>query len=302
MKTSETINMKKRWILSLVVGLSLISLVSAWGDQGAEKLVAELEWRGLFTSTVHQLIISSISEVYAFIPEMIASNPAIGHSLIWDPLTYFIKILEPLYVLTIILVGFYLILMSGSPSGRVRAKSLLPRLIVSMVLVTLSPYILRISLGASESLTRGVLNMNPPGENIFLETFESMAGIFANKALISMEGSHFFLLIALIISLGIFILLALRYVMLILFIILLPISIFLYFINPTRSVGRAMIEQNIIWMITQVFCALVFVSSNIGMPLLNLGGDLEILAGLTASIIFIISPIIPILIIRKILP
>ncbi|MCK4492039.1 MAG: hypothetical protein KAU03_05410, partial [Candidatus Altiarchaeales archaeon] len=159
MKTAETINMKKKWILSIAVGLSLISLVSAWGDLGAEKLVAELEWRGLFTSTVHQLIISSLSGIYTLIPEMIASNPVVGHSLIWNPLTYFIKILEPLYVLTIILVGFYLILMSGSPSGRVRAKSLLPRLIVSMVLVTLSPYILRISLRASESLTRGVLGM-----------------------------------------------------------------------------------------------------------------------------------------------
>ena len=66
--------------------------------------------------------------------------------ILWKPdlstinplLQGYINLLYPIFVLSIVVTGFYLILMSGSPAGRTRAKSIFWKLIIGMILISIS--------------------------------------------------------------------------------------------------------------------------------------------------------------------
>ena len=70
----------------------------------------------------------------------------------------YITFLHPLYSLMIVITGFYLIFMSGSPAGRAKAKQSFWKLILSMVLVTISLDIFKLLLRISLGLSRTVLS------------------------------------------------------------------------------------------------------------------------------------------------
>ncbi len=288
------------------IGLGIILLISlasaGWGDIGVEKLTADLEWRGLFIGTFYKFLLPSLVEFYSSLQSTIVANPPLYHSLIYGPLSSIIALLEPIYILSILACGFYLILVAGSPKGRARAKSLLPKLMASMVLVTLSPYILELILSASGELTKDLFSLASSSGNIFLETFTYLTQEFAKKSTLSLEGGHLFLVSAILMTLSIFTMITLRYLLITLLIIIFPLAIFLYFLDFTKSIGRKLLEQTFIWSFAQGAMALIFIVANLGITLLNLSGTLKILAGLGASILLVISPLILFLIVRRFLP
>lgn len=293
------IKMRKISFLAL---LGLATLVKAsWGEVGLERLIADFGWRGLLIGTFYKFVLPAFFNFYDSLPQVIIINPPLYHSLIFNPLSFFIKILEPLYVLAILSLGFYLILASGSPQGRAKAKALLPKLIISMVLVTLSPYLLKLLLSASREFSQDLLNLSP-ARNIFLETFLGLTQHFANKAALSLSSSYIFLVASLLLTFGIFVTIALRYLLLTLFLILFPLALFLYFLDFSKGLGRKILEQTFIWSFTQGIIALIFVGSNLGITILNLTGNLKILAGVSASFLLIISPSILFILVRRFLP
>jgi hypothetical protein len=295
-------------IISVSIIFSLIfaftTITSAyWGDIALEKLVADANWRGLFIGVFYRFIAPSLVRFFDYLEQIILMNPPLNHSLIYTPLSFFIKILEPVYVFAIIVCGFYLIFMSGSPQGRAKAKSLLPKLIISMVLVTLSPYILQLLLNASVTLANDILVLNPAkGKNIYLETFNYIGWEFAYKTAIDFDIGYVILLLGFLLIFGIFFAITLRYILLTTFLILFPLAIFFYFFDITKGLGRKMLEQTFIWAFAQGMYALIYVLSTLGVIFLGLDGRAMIITGLVASFIFIISPFTLFILIRRFLP
>jgi len=287
---------------TIILALILTSTSSAsWGQTGIDRLNADLEWRGLLIGVIHNLVIPDFTKLYSNLTEVILLNPPVEHSLIWKPLIYFIEFLQPFYMLSLLACGFYLMFISGSVKRRKKAKNLFIKLILSMVFVTLSPRIIGFMSKLSGALTGEILEYNP-NLNLPLDTFNGLIGLFSHGAFISLDGGYFFLLLAMMLAFGLFAILAFRYLMLITLIVTFPIALFLYFIDATKFLGKGMIEQTVGWMFTQSLSAIVFVSINLGVLLLNLDGDLKLLSGIIASVMLIISPLIlPLMVGRRLL-
>jgi len=287
----------------LMLSLSFSSLVwGTWGDTAADKLVAEFGWRGIFIGVFYNVLLPPLLKFHEHLPSIIRENPKVEDPIIYSPLSTFIKILEPFYIVLIISCGFYIILLSISPKERANAKSLLPRLLMSMILVTLSPYMLRFLFSASEELSSDILSFNPQSANIFRETTILLTNEFATKTAISFEAGHFIFLIEMLLILLVFLMVAFRYVVLTIFTVLTPLAIFFYFLNTTKSIGRKILEQTFLWSFLQAVFAFIFVVSNISVETLALRGNLLILTGFIASLIFIFAPIAIFFAIRRFLP
>ena len=292
--------MKNIAIFILILILASTS-TAFWGQAGIDRLNADLEWRGLFVGVVYKLMIPRFIGLYNDIGEIILLNPPLEHSSIWSHLIYFIEFLQPFYLLSLLACGFYLLFMSGSIKGRERAKGAFVKLLLSMVFVTLSPRIIGLMLRLSRALTEEILRYSP-NTNVPLDTFKGLTGIFSHSALVSLDGGYFFLILAIMLTFGLFVTLAFRYVVLMLFIIVFPVALFLYFIDLTKGLGRGMVEQTIKWTFAQSLSAIVFVSINWGILLLDLKGDLRLLAGIIATFILIMSPfILPLMVGRRLL-
>ncbi|MEM4347049.1 MAG: hypothetical protein QW802_00475, partial [Candidatus Altiarchaeota archaeon] len=284
----------------VLITISTVTHGKTFGDVAIEKLALEFNWRGIFIGVFYNVLLPSILIFYDNLQLMILQNPQLDNPLINGALVFFINLLEPFYVITIILCGFYLILMSSSPRGRANAKSLLLRLLISMFLVTLSIPILKFIFSASENLTSDILNFNPQGANIFRDAIIRFSNEFATKTAISFSGGHIFLMIEILLFFGIFSILSLRYLLLTIFSILMPLGIFFYFFNTTKTVGRKIFEQVFIWSFSQVILALVFTIGNISASILS--HDLLLFIGFTASLLFISSPIALFIIMKRFLP
>ncbi|MEA3254204.1 MAG: hypothetical protein U9Q22_00025 [Candidatus Altiarchaeota archaeon] len=272
------------------------------GERVYQQESMELEWRSIFINVMN-LVISDLKDLYTDLPDFILLNPPLGHELIYGMINSLIQILQPFYTLVILVTGIYLIFLSGSPKGRARVRSLFPRLIASMVLVSLSSPILQLIYNSSHDLTQEILKRIPVDPaKIFLDTIDGLMLIFSSGTLVSLEGGHIFLLLAFISVLGIFMVLALRYVILLLFTLIFPASIFLYTFGFTRNMGRTMIEQTLVWTFMQVIVAIVLLTANVGISLMSLEGDLVIIAGFMAFILITTSPLILLSFARRFLP
>lgn len=171
-----------------------------------------------------------------------------------------ILLLEPVYVILIILVGFYLIFLSSSPAERAKAKSSFKWLIASMCIVTLSTHIMTLLFTLSHALTLSVLSQKP--EN-FTEVFSNtLIYIFLlGKESITMVEKHSFPLIIfpLLLVNALLFALTLRYYIVMILSILFPITISLYSFLPTRYVGRLLAEQTFLWTFSQFVLGFAFV-------------------------------------------
>lgn len=235
---------------------------------------------------------------------IVLMEPPLRHPDIWNTLTYFIGLLQPFYILGILITGLYLIFFSGSPKGRARAKSLLPRLIVSMVVVSLSPYILQMFFDVVEATTNEILGRcptNPTG--IFLIVVDYLMAIFHGALQLDVSAAHPFFLFVFILILATFATFALRYIVLIALTLIFPLTLFLYSFNVTRGIGRTLLEQTIVWKVMEITIVLVLLVVNIGMMLLNVWNEhLIFVAGLMAWVMFIISPLMTLMLLRRFLP
>lgn len=289
-----------RNIILFLVITSLVSTSGAtWGQIGADRLSANLQWRGLLIGTVHSLIIPEFAGLYENIEDIILMNPHL-ESRIWPIITYFIEFLKPFYLLSLLACGFYIMFISGSIEGRGKAKNSFINLILSMIFVTLSPVIMSLILRLSGAFTEEILKHGPE-TNVPLDTFNSLVGFFSHSALVSLDGGYLFLILALLLAFGLFAILAFRYLILMVFIILFPVTLFLCTIGITRDVGKRIAEHTINWTFAQSLTAIAFVSINLGMVLLNLNGTPKLIAGVVACIILMISPLIlPIVVGRRV--
>lgn len=301
--------------LILMVSCIVLSscITSAWfGELAAKHETIELEFRGTFILLIYYLIYGTVLgtpegrglvEIFENLPGLILMNPPLDYDITYHIIKYFITVLEPLYVTAILITGIYLMFLSGSPQGRISARKLLPRLIASMVIVSLSFPILQLIFNVSYELSKDIIDKSPVKINeIFLETINRLVRIFTASTLTTFEGGHPFLLLIFLLVIGMFFILTLRYILLLLFTLIFPLGIFLYTFNIGRGIGRFILEQTILWTFLQVVIALLIVVVNIGVTIFGLTGDLKTIMGITAFLVVIISPLVLMAMVRRFLP
>lgn len=304
----------KKLMIGLCIFIALTPNVSiAWfGEAAAKQEALELEFRETFILLIYYLLYGTVMgvplghgllEIFENLRGLVLMNPPLNHDLIYHVIRYFIIVLEPLYVTTLLVTGIYLMFLSGSPKGRRKAKLLFPRLIASMVAVTLSLQILQIMFGVSYGLSENILDNSGVEINaVFMETIDSLVILFSASTLTTFEGGHMFLLLIFFLVMGLFSILTLRYIILSIFTLIFPLGIFLYTFKISRGVGRFILEQAILWTFLQVVISLLIVVANIGVTLFGLTGDLRTIAGVMAFLMVITSPMMLITLIKKFLP
>ena len=224
---------------------------------------------------------------------------------------YFIAILGPIFVLAIVGSAVYMIFFSGSPSIRSKIKAIIPGVIAAMFLAMLSPHILNILFYLSEQLFLGVIAQgprNPMGVllpdkaeinpvNYFMSTFDKITWY-------SGEGSAPFLYISLLIVALLLMVVIARYLIISLFVMIFPLTLFLYLFLPTRKTGKRIMEQTLIWIFLQVIEAITMVSAVTIIIIFSpfLVQDALVVLDLGAILALVVIPIATVLFFKDFLP
>lgn len=237
--------------------------------------------------------------------ELLSTNPDPLESGIGHISNYLTFVMESVFISAILLIGTYILLISGSPSGRATAKSFFPGIIVGMVIIPVSPYIMKALLEISGSLTYDLISLNKVDfVRIFTEPTTYLIQEFRLINNLSMEPAMPFFLFSLFMLTMPIILLLIRYFLLVTFIALLPVTIFLYFFIPTRWAGKRIMELTLLWMFSQVSGALALISISGLILFLSPGGvgEIIVITGIAGSLALILSIALPIWFFKNFLP
>ncbi|VVB54759.1 Uncharacterised protein [uncultured archaeon] len=181
-----------------------------------------------------------------------------------------IMVLYPIYVVLLLLAGFSFIISADDPQQRNMAKERFYKLVISMILVSLSPVIFQLFLNLEVALVEAVFGMISAEVNNM--TALSGVTIFATIAMIigasfvqtSIGATFALIVIAVIVVMGI------RYLMTTVLGCMFPVTLFCYFWEPTRNFGRGFVTKTMMWIfipvVQSVFLALTIIS------LMSIGG------------------------------
>lgn len=306
--------MKRKTTATILVAATLPVLAgAAWfGEYASIQERTEMELRSSFISIAYYLLYGTVYgnpegsgtlSVYQQLKSLILMTPPLDYYIIHNIIGYFIMILQPAYVTAILATSGYMIFFSASPSGRKKAKELLPRLGISMVIVTLSFPILRLIFLICTTFSKDLIDKSgTPTHALYTETLGDLVRMFSASAAMSYDAGYALLTTIFVIGIGTVTLLAARYIILLAFTLTFPLAVFLYTFNTSRSTGRFMIEQLLLWNFVSAFITVALVTSNLGIYFLAPTGDLRTLAGLTAVGFVFASPIMLLIMIRRFLP
>jgi hypothetical protein len=337
------------------------------------KLIMYLMLLGIYTESITTDLRLNL-EAYVLL------NPSPLDPSVLNVMNFFIFNLQVAFILAIAATALYIIFAAGTPKKRARAKSMISRLVVGMLLVSVSPYIMNLFLNFTSGMTATLLNQtdstiaatvytdllwktywpsvfiimipmvghsieqwshhavgkkiendyvastldgkkdeiiegllsegNPEAiiaenaakmmaeqEKIIRGETDPVKDIFKGEAkkygkekrggvldwgwLESQfqymkiaprpEQTFAFLMAEMALVFGLYGFLALRYIMLMIWTVLFPVSLFLSSFELTRGIGRNMIEQTIFWSILQIFYAVTIDVIAVGFAILPLG-------------------------------
>ncbi|ODS42923.1 MAG: hypothetical protein MSIBF_06590 [Candidatus Altiarchaeales archaeon IMC4] len=247
------------------------------------------------------------------IPDLILMNPDATDPQIKAAMGIFLRVIEPMYVLAILFVAMYSMFISTTAKGRSKAKTMLPMLILGMCLVTLAPLLMKILLQLTHSIAGTILSNNAATA----DPLNQCGSWFMLKYEIFTWSAPYGLIfgvIDLMLWWGLFFILYIRFVILMLFTALSPVTVFFYSFELTKGLGRRMAEQTILWSTSQVAEAGAYAAIGIGWASLTAGNivvnktidaptpDINFIIGLSAFFVLIL--IIPMMVasFRKFLP
>ncbi len=197
---------------------------------------------------VHYFYLSVLDNM----PSLIKANPpmwSIKHFM-----GFFINLMQPFYIAAIMLTGFYIIFVSQSPLNRARAKKWFGKLIIGLILISVSPLLVELLYFVSGSLTSQIMNL--ADVTVALGSLRAAAqdlfDIFMKLTLIQRFGGIELFLLDTVLLMALYLILFVRYIMAGLMAVLLPLTIFFYSWDLTRNVGKMMFEQTIIWIFLQL--------------------------------------------------
>lgn len=177
-----------------------------------------------------------------------AVNVNLFYSL-WSLIIYVISIF---YGLFFMFAGFNFIISGYDSAKRENAKQWLANTIFMVIFVQLSFVIYSLINELSSMMTAGVINLI--NQNFFLLTVDNISNIGLELSLALPY------VLMLLISV---ILLALRYLAVVVGVMFFPVGIFLYFIIPLRSYGRLIIEVLLIIMFLPFVHSIILLSSSL---------------------------------------
>jgi len=261
--------------------------------------------RWVFAAFVYWGLFSKYADICDHLPDLILMNPKLmtadsGGNYIGNPpaenlVNAFIGIAQPFYVLAIIAVAFYLLFVSGSPLGRARAKASLIRLVLSMALIVMTIPVIQLCLDISEILTGSILNMGDVDTGISVMK-EAIYGLWQNYALaitFNYWNSVYLLMFSGVMFFMPFIIIGIRYFIILYFTALFPLTVLCYAFYFTRNMGGHIFRETFRWIFIQPLWALILISIStaaISMPLMN-DASARMGLGLAAFIVFMIAPL-----------
>jgi len=259
---------KKKILLAGIILLLLTGMASSSSifiNIGLQDACTQLIRMWLRCWMVFHTIQGDFMENYAYsFPlnlHIILENPDPGNPAVLNLTRFFVNVLLPLYVIAIIADGFYLLMVSTSIEGREKAKSLFVRLVMSMVVLSLSTHLITLLLSLSRELTESIFSMTSPIEirGVLQSASQYVFWVFARLTPIDNELGIIFHMLLFVLAILPYISILLRYILLTLLVILFPVSIFLYSVPVLQGIGRKMLEQTLVWTFLQVMFALVIV-------------------------------------------
>ena len=207
---------------------------------------------------------------------------------------FFIGLMQPFFILGIVLSAAYLLLYSESPRGRAKAKAVLVRLIYALILVSLSPLIIWLLLTFSSTLTSTILDntdVDYAGQMISVGS-HYMFNIFFWLTMLQRTGGVELLLLWETFLLIINFVIAMRYLLVILWCVMFPVTLLLFSFTPTKSIGKKFLHQTFLWTFVQVGWAiaiLLICASVKGMDAVMPGYPLTKI-GVTCIFLFLATP------------
>jgi hypothetical protein len=256
---------------------------------GAEavKLIAK-SWILWETQDLYDFLIS----ITDHLREYITVNPPIDD--IKGVQGFFITLMQPFFVLGIVLTSAYLLLYSESPRGRAKAKAVLVRLIYALVLVSLSPLIILLLLTLSSNLAGAIMDYTDAGfsGSIIKEGAYNMFNTFWWLTLIHRTGGVEMLLLWETFLLIMNFVIAMRYLLVILWSIMFPVTLLLFSFTPTKKIGKKFLHQTFLWIFVQVgwAIAVLLINSSVkGMDAVMPGYPLAKM-GVTCIFLFLTTP------------
>ncbi len=257
-------------VAAALITAAIVTEASSPGAQFAEEfpeLMIYLAKRFAYIYLAVDYGTTGLDALAANLEKFVLLNPDPNQPIILDIIRFFVSILQPFYVLAITVTGFYWIFASASPAGRAKAKSTLIKLFVSLTLISFTPIIMYIFLDLVHNIASSVLAQSDV--SYFTTSLVSMVDKLKYAhwffTFIDIEFGYFFWLPIFLTVWGLYIILLLRFFAVILWIVFLPVSIFLYSFNFTKTMGRNMLEQTILWSVLQILNAVIIAVTTIGL-------------------------------------
>ncbi|MBD3388246.1 MAG: hypothetical protein GF416_04130 [Candidatus Altiarchaeales archaeon] len=175
-----------------------------------------------------------------------------------------LRLVMPFLFIQILVTAAYLLFSSIDPGQRARAKDMLTKLIVAIIVIGVSKHIY---IFLNDDLANGISNQ------IFDDTYELVAGSQGGSSAMAYIVLVFggIILIMLYFGVGLFLLwwvaaflvmvvmlLFIRWALIILFYLIFPFTLFLYFFEYTRSFGGNLLMKTLTWIFMGPVIALVF--------------------------------------------
>ncbi|ODS42925.1 MAG: hypothetical protein MSIBF_06600 [Candidatus Altiarchaeales archaeon IMC4] len=294
-----------------VVALSVLILLSAqaWGDlcDIPQEVPDWLNAENNQAQGAINDIIKSLKQAYMdYFATLLKLEPEPQNPMVLGLMHTFIAILVPFYTAALLLTGAYFIFHSASPSGRARAKSMLLRLIASMILITLSVPIFMMLVDLEHFAKDVVLMFTIGGSSTDLQDYannlmEPTVGWFNIQMdqIMNWEPAvsiPFFLMIFTFLV-GPMVILAFRYMALIFLAAIFPVTIFLYSFEPTRKLGRGIFKVTVMWIFVSFVEAVVLVVYGIGMQSVGAFGAtnlnlIQVAIAAAGALMLIVAPMI----------
>jgi hypothetical protein len=265
--------MKKDKIISVLIIAALIMQLTAFASDDenptemksfAEAFAGEMVKMAakVWIAYAAQDFYDFLAEATFHLRELIMANPPMED--IKGAQGFFISLMSPFFTLGIVLTSAYLLLFSESPRGRAKAKGVLARLIYALILVSLSPLIIGLLLSVSSGISGIIIDRSDvdfAGAMIH-EGRAHMFDLFYNLTLIQRTGGVELLLLWETFLMILNFVIAMRYLLVILWSVLFPVSLLLFSFTPTKRIGKKFLHQTFLWTFVQVGWAIAILLIN----------------------------------------
>ncbi len=198
------------------------------------------------------------------------------------------------YALAFLAVGAYFIFASASFEGRAKAKSILLRLVVGLVLVTFAFSLFQLMLTISCTITNAIITSTGIGsqsiENVVEPSFKWLTDtILSTKDLEPSAALPFFSILFTLLS-GPIIIMTFRYIAVVFLAMIFPLTIFLYSFKTTKKLGELLTIQTILWIFFPV--VEITVIAVVSFEVVQFGGFIGVLMSMAALFFLITAPMI----------